>query len=96
MKLLSQSERHALISYLSVHPQAGVLIEGSGGIRKLRWTRGSSGKRGGVRVIYYYHNNSMPLYLLTLFAKNEMANISSKEKIILSKLVKQLKALWRY
>ncbi|MCP4493674.1 MAG: type II toxin-antitoxin system RelE/ParE family toxin [Gammaproteobacteria bacterium] len=95
-KLLSSSERNGLVSYLSIHPKEGVIIEGSGGIRKIRWARGSSGKSSGVRVIYYYHNDSMPLYLLALFAKNEKANISTKEKAILAKLTTQLTALWRH
>ena len=95
LKLLSSSERSELISYLSIHPKEGVIIEGSGGIRKLRWARGASGKSGGVRIIYYYYDDSMPLYLIALFAKNEKANISAQEKAILKKLTKQLIALWR-
>jgi hypothetical protein len=94
-RLLSTTERSELISYLSEHPKAGVLIEGSGGVRKLRWARSSSGKSGGTRVIYYYHSEIMPLYLLTMFAKNEKDNISKDEKAILAKLVKQLVAFWR-
>jgi hypothetical protein len=47
LKLLSTTERSELISYLSIHPKEGAIIEGSGGIRKLRWARGSSGKSGG-------------------------------------------------
>ncbi len=94
-KLLTLAERTELISYLSVHPKAGVIVEGTGGIRKIRWSCGSSGKSGGVRIIYYYHNETMPLYLLTLFPKKEKANISADEKIILAKLIKQLVAFWR-
>ena len=94
-KLLSDEERSELLSYLSSHPKSGVLIEGTGGVRKLRWARNSSGKSSGVRVIYYFHSDTMPLYLLTLFAKNEKDNISHEEKAILSKLTKQLVAFWR-
>lgn len=94
-KLLTSAERTELISYLSTHPKAGIMVEGTGGIRKIRWSRGSSGKSGGVRIIYYYHNETMPLYLLALFPKNEKANLSSGEKIVLAKLVKQLVAFWR-
>jgi hypothetical protein len=89
-KLLSENEQFELINYLAVHPKAGVIIEGTGGIRKVRWGRSGMGKSGGVRVIYYFHNEEMPLYLLTLFAKNEMENISKKERNELAKLVKQL------
>jgi len=94
-KFLSSAERTELISYLSVHPKAGVVVEGAGGIRKIRWSRGSSGKSGGVRIVYYYHNELMPLYLLALFPKSEKANISSEEKKVLAKLAKQLVAFWR-
>ena len=94
-KLLSSAEKDELISYLSANPKSGALITGTGGVRKLRWSRDSSGKSGGVRIIYYYHNDAMPLYLLALFAKNEKDNISKEEKAILAKLVKQLVAFWR-
>jgi len=72
----------------------GVIIQNTGGIRKLRWARGGGGKSGGVRVVYYFHSDMMPLYLLTVFGKNEKANISMKEKQILSKLVKELVSFW--
>jgi len=94
-KLLSKEERSDLIAYLSEHPSSGDLIQGSGGIRKLRWARGNKGKSGGVRVIYYFHNDTMPLYLLAAFGKNEKANISAEEKSLLSKAVKELVGYWR-
>lgn len=71
-----------------------MLIQGTGGIRKLRWARNDKGKSGGVRIIYYIHDDKMPLYLLALFGKNEKANISMEEKHILSKLVKDLVNYW--
>ena len=89
-KLLSFQEKEDLIAYLSEHPSAGDLIQGAGGIRKLRWARGAKGKSGGVRVIYYFHNEMMSLYLLAVFGKNEKANISAEEKNLLSKAVKEL------
>ena len=89
-QLLSENEKDELIVYLSMHPNAGVLIKGTGGIRKLRWARSGQGKSGGVRIIYYYHSHEMPLYLLALFGKNEKANISKEEKNILSRMVGEL------
>ncbi len=86
-KLLSDDERRDLLSYLAAHPRAGDLMEGTGGVRKLRWTRGGRGKSGGVRVIYYFHSATLPLYLLTLFAKNERANLSRAERNALAELV---------
>ena len=93
--LLSDEERTDLISYLAEHPNAGVLIQGTGGIRKLRWACKGYGKSGGIRVIYYFHNETMPVYLLAAFGKNEKANISAKEKHLLAKLVRELIEYWR-
>ena len=85
--LFSESERKAVVDYLAEHPKSGDLMEGTGGIRKLRWSRGNKGKSGGVRVIYYYHDERIPLYLLTMFGKNERANLSKSDRNALSKLV---------
>ena len=51
-------------------------MQGTGGIRKLRWSAQGRGKSGGVRVIYYFHNETMPLFLLTVFGKGEKANLT--------------------
>jgi len=93
--LLSSEERAELIAYLAEHPNSGALMQGTGGIRKLRWARQGGGKSGGIRVIYYFHNESMPLYLLAAFGKNEKANLSTKEKHLLAKAVKDLVVFWR-
>jgi hypothetical protein len=93
-KLLSSVERRDLVSYLATHPRAGDLIEGTGGVRKLRWARGGRGKSGGVRVIYYVHSDAMPLYLLTLFAKGDRANISKAERNELADVVEILVSAW--
>ena len=92
--LLGASERQAVINHLAAHPRAGELMQGTGGIRKLRWGRGGKGKSGGVRVVYYLHSEAMPLYLLTLFAKNEQANLSKAERNALSELVDILVGIW--
>lgn len=60
-------------------------MQGTGGIRKLRWASGGKGKSGGVRIIYFYHNESIPLFLLTIFGKGEKANLSKAERNELSK-----------
>lgn len=88
--LLRESERKDVIDYLSEHPKAGDIMEGTGGIRKLRWGRSNKGKSGGVRVIYYYHDERIPLYLLTMFGKNERANLSKYDRNALAKLVELL------
>lgn len=94
-KLLDQQERQDLIAYLANNPEAGDIMEGTGGVRKLRWSRGSQGKSGGVRVIYYYHDARMPLYLLTLFAKGDKANLTKAERNELVGLVNILVSIWK-
>jgi hypothetical protein len=88
--LFSDEEKRSLINYLALHPQSGDLIRGTGGIRKLRWAIQGKGKSGGARVIYYYHNETIPLFLLTAFGKNEKANISPAERNDLAKLTNLL------
>jgi hypothetical protein len=94
-KLLSADERMDIVNYLAAHPKAGDLMEGTGGIRKLRWGRGAQGKSGGVRVVYYVHNGRMPLYLLTLFAKNERANLSKAQRNELAEMTELLIRIWQ-
>ena len=65
-------------------------MQGTGGIRKLRWSAHGKGKSGGVRVIYYYHDGTMPLFLLTMFSKGEKANLSKAERNELAKFTNLL------
>lgn len=89
-KHLSDTEKHSVINYLAAHPAAGDIMQGTGGIRKLRWSAHGKGKSGGVRIIYYFHNENMPLFLLTLFGKGEKANLSKSERNELAKLTSLL------
>jgi hypothetical protein len=84
---LTLEENASLISRLAKHPDDGVLIKGTGGIRKLRWAAKGKGKSGSVRVIYYFYNSSLPLFLLTLFGKDEKSNLSQAEVNELARLV---------
>ena len=93
-KLLSDDERRDIVAYLARHPKAGDLMEGTGGVRKMRWARGGRGKSAGVRIVYYVHSDAMPLYLLTVFAKNERANLSKSERNGLAELVDLLVSAW--
>ncbi|GAK55578.1 relE-like Cytotoxic translational repressor of toxin-antitoxin stability system [Candidatus Vecturithrix granuli] len=91
-KLLQEEERDNLLNYLASHPTAGDILEGTGGIRKLRWKREGIGKSGGVRVIYYYQNERYPVFLLTIFGKSEQANVSKAERNALAKMIDALLA----
>ena len=76
---------------LARNPKAGVVMQGTGGIRKLRLAISGKGKSGGARVIYYYLNNSMPLFLLTMFSKGEKENLSKGERNTLARLTRVLR-----
>jgi hypothetical protein len=65
-------------------------VQGTGGIRKLRWASKGKGKSGGLRIVYFFYNESIPLFLLTIFEKNEKINLSKSERNELSKLVREL------
>ena len=89
-KLIGDADYRALVAYLAEHPKSGDLMRGTGGIRKLRWARDNAGKSGGVRVVYYFHDERIPLYLLTVFGKNEKANLSQADRNTLAQLVSLL------
>lgn len=74
---LSEDEYAALQQHLIARPEAGDVIPGSGGVRKLRWRGAGRGKRGGLRVIYFLKLAHGEIWLLSLYAKNEAENISA-------------------
>lgn len=74
-RYLSDDEYAALQWALVLRPEAGAVIPGSGGIRKLRWGAEGRGKRGGLRVIYYWKTRQGEIWLLTLYAKNEAGDV---------------------
>jgi hypothetical protein len=76
--------------YLMEHPEAGKIITGSGGIRKLRRARQGMGKSGGVRVIYYWAKARDQIYMLTMYSKSERESIDTKT---LARIAKSLEAI---
>ena len=79
-KLMSGDERALLVDYLAHNPTSGDLIPGTGGVRKLRWGLEGRGKRGGARVVYFYHDREVPIFALTAYAKNERADLSQQDR----------------
>lgn len=75
---LNDDEYCAFQWYLSQNPEAGDVIPGGGGIRKIRWGAKSKGKRGGIRVIYYYYSKKSEITLMLVYSKNEMGSISKE------------------
>ena len=79
-KIWDEAELAELIDYLAHNPEGGDVIPGTGGVRKLRWGRAGSGKRGGARVVYFYYRADCPLYLLLAYAKAQATDLSADEK----------------
>jgi hypothetical protein len=76
---LADDEYSALQLALAANPFAGVVIPGSGGVRKIRWAGSGRGKRGGVRIIYYLRLADDQVWMLTLYSKAEADNIPAAE-----------------
>src|SRR5579859_2774347 len=94
-KLFSLVERAAIVDRLATDPRCGVLIPGGKGIRKVRFGFGARGKSGGARIIYLFSGESLPVFILAVFAKNEKANLSAAERNALGKLVDVLTRNYR-
>ena len=84
-------ERTEFVTFIAANPEAGDLITGTGGVRKVRWSRAGTGKRGGVRVVYFYHDPKRPLYLLMVYAKAQKEDLSPAEKRDVRELTALLK-----
>ena len=72
---LSEDEFLCLQSFLLQYPEAGKIVRGSGGVRKVRWAMAGQGKSGGVRVVYYFKKQDDEIWLLTIYSKNEVESI---------------------
>jgi hypothetical protein len=89
-KLLSEQEIIAAEHEILHAPEAWPIVSGSGGIRKSRAAKGNTGKRGGVRIIYYYMATATRIYLLDIYAKNEQDTITDASKKMFRSMVKIL------
>jgi mRNA-degrading endonuclease RelE of RelBE toxin-antitoxin system len=87
--LLSDEEYRLLQSVLANRPDAGVVIPSSGGLRKIRWGMMGRGKRGGVRVIYYWAVKQDRILMLLIYPKNEKDDLSQDQLKILRKIVEE-------
>jgi hypothetical protein len=88
---LNDDDYGELQIHLAKNPEAGEVIQGTGGFRKVRWgdPRRGQGRRGGLRVIYYYFEQDMQIWFLTLYGKGEAADLSPKEKRLLKAAIDQ-------
>lgn len=88
-KRLDDEHYRTLQTALLLRPEQGALIAGSGGLRKIRWGRKGAGKRGGFRVIYFWHRPSGTCFMLFLYAKNEQGDLTADQTKALSRLVRE-------
>ena len=87
--------RNEIKEFISENPQDGDVIPGSGGLRKIRYPMPGKGKSGGYRIIYYFYNEKNPIHLFTIYQKSRAENLSDQEKQTFSKLIKELKEIYR-
>ena len=85
--IMSDSQREELVAFLGANPATGEIIPETAGVRKMRWALAGRGKRGGARIIYYFHNKRLPVFLLAAYGKNEKANLSMAERNAMKRLI---------
>lgn len=88
---LGDDDYRALQNHLMAQPDAGAVIRGSGGVRKVRWAAGGKGKSGGLRLIYYWLTADDQIMFLTLYGKSEKENLSAADLKQLVKLIEEFK-----
>lgn len=94
-ELLTAEEQDAVVDLIAHDPTCGDVIQGTGGLRKVRIGLDRRGKRGGARVIYYFYNEDFPVVLMALYAKNEKADLTARDKKALTYGLKEIMASWR-
>lgn len=87
---VTETERAAIVTWIATNPDAGDVIEGTGGARKVCFAGKGKGKSGGYRVITFYSGPDIPVFLLNVFAKNEKTDVTPKEKNALKKILSDL------
>lgn len=85
LQLMEDEDYAALQRWLADHPDAGDVIRGSGGMRKIRWAGSGRGKRGGLRVIYYWWVAKDRISMLLVYPKNELDDLSADQVKLLRK-----------
>ena len=86
-RLMSEDVYRELQNELIKSPDIGKIIQGSGGIRKIRWSGSGKGKRGGSRIIYYWATKKDQIYMLFIYEKNELSDLTKDQLSALKKVV---------
>lgn len=87
---LTDEERADCVSMLAANPECGDIMQGTGGFRKVRFATRGRGKSDSTRIVYYFHDRSVPIFLMTVFAKNEKDNLTKAERNALAAVAKIL------
>lgn len=88
-RLLDDEEYRSLQIALMLRPEQGPVIRGAGGLRKVRWAKAGAGKRGGLRVIYYWAPTESAFYMLYGYSKNEQDDLTPTQARVLGQLVRE-------
>ena len=91
-KLLTADERKEVIDFLAANPDEGDEIQGTGGVRKIRFAARGKGKSGGTRVIYYYLDDGIPLFALLIYGKDEQDDLTPDQRRAVTDLAAVIKA----
>ena len=86
---MTEAEFREFQNYLLESPDAGEIVKGTSGIRKIRWNVAGGGKRGGLRIIYYWKTSLDQIYLLTVYRKNELADLTPADYKLLKLAVER-------
>jgi hypothetical protein len=89
VELLPDDDYRSLRLALALRPEAGPVIKGSGGLRKIRWAVPGRGKRGGVRVIYYWATAESVIFMLLIYPKNRQDDLTPQQLKVLRKVVQE-------
>lgn len=88
-KLLGREEYRSLQIALMLRPEQGPIVKGGGGLRKIRWAKKGVGKRGGVRVIYYWYPQEEIIYMLYAYSKADQGDLSRAQLHTLARIVRE-------
>ena len=92
---ITDAERDSIVAFFAENPAAGAIMAGTGGARKVRIAGRGHGKSGGYRVVSFYAEADIPVFLLDVFGKDSKANLSDAERNELRKILTALPRIWR-
>jgi hypothetical protein len=85
---MTDDEIDGLVAFIAENPDAGDVIQGTGGCRKVRFAGRGKGKSGGYRTVTFFTGETMPVFLLAVFGKGERSDLSKKERNALRDITK--------